>query len=177
MLPLAILLGASQTATAAISPLAAYQTACLNNDVSRLRNELPLASVNELPETARRLLGSNFVDVHILASFMPGMTFSSPENLTNTVLRIGERPDGFVILPIAGTRKPSDFGQLCAVVYRGTDLHEAIATVSPKDAERHAKATAKGRTAQQYFRRVLKGQELSVEALDGWISLGAKTSR
>lgn len=108
---------------------------------------------------------------------MPGMTFRPPDNLANTVLRIAERPDGFVILPIPGTRKQSDFGQLCAVVYRGTDLGEAIATVSPKDGERYAKAMSKGKNIPRYFRRVVKGQEFSVETLDGWISLGAKKSR
>jgi hypothetical protein len=172
-----MLLGASQSGTVAISPIAAYQAACLNDDANRLRNELPLASVDQLPDTVRLLLGSNFLDVHILASFMPGMTFRSPDDLKNTVLRIGERPDGFVILPIPGTRKESDFGQLCAVVYRETDLRDAISTVSPKDGERYAKAMSKGKNILRYFRRVIKGQELSVETLDGWISLGAKKSR
>ncbi|MFM9978763.1 MAG: hypothetical protein ACKVOP_12045 [Sphingomonadaceae bacterium] len=177
MLALAIFLGASQAATAAISPVAAFQAACLNDDTAQLRSQLPTASADQLPDVARRLLGSNFVDVHILAQFMPGMVIRSPDNLSNTVLRIGDRPDGFVILPIPGTRKQSDFGQLCAVVYQGTDLREAIAAMSPKDGEQYAKAMTRGKNIPRYFRRVIKGQELSVEAVDGWISLGAKKSR
>jgi hypothetical protein len=175
VLTLAILLGASQTA--AISPLAAFQTACLNDDTDRLRGQLPIATADQLPDTARILLGGNFVDTHILASFMPGMIVRSPDNLSNTVLKIGEKPDGFVILPIPGTRKQSDFGQLCAVVYRGADLSEAIAGVSPKDGEKFAKAASKGKPLPRYFRRVVNRQELSVETADGWISLGAKKSR